>query len=179
MYALVCCLLRLLSFRYYFWLLECVSFLSSSSSLCWCRVFILLSRFIYDMNTCCFSRWRKICAYDILVDFAASIGIWMPHKVVMSLVVLLIECVVQYCVIWHITRIFFCVHSNPWCGSTLDISCTVVYYFAFGDVAQFGHSKFLDILCGVFRCCWLLVRYLRRRVRIGSQWLCVRCCIGF
>jgi hypothetical protein len=43
----------------------------------------------------------------------------------------------------------------------------VVYYFAFGEVAQFGFSYFVDIVCGIFHCCWLLVRYLRRRVTQG------------
>jgi hypothetical protein len=79
----------------------------------------------------------------------------------MFLVMSLVECIVQCYVICHISRILICVRSTPWCGSTLGISCIAVYYFGFGEVAQFGLSYFVNILCGIFRCCWLLVRYLR------------------
>jgi hypothetical protein len=48
----------------------------------------------------------------------------------MLLVVSSVQRVVQCCVISHISRILVCVHSTPWCGSTLSISCIVVQYFA-------------------------------------------------
>jgi hypothetical protein len=152
-----------------------------SFSFLWCfRAFVLLSWCICNINICSCSGRRKSCAYGLLVDFAAFIdsGCDSPH-IDMSLVVSLVECIVQWYVICHISCILFCVRSTLWCGSTLSISCIVVYYFAFGEVAQFGLSYFVDILCGIFHCCWLLVRYLRRRVERGCQWPWVWCSIGF
>jgi hypothetical protein len=46
----------------------------------------------------------------------------------------------------HISRFLVCVRSTPLCGSKLGISYIVVYYFAFGEVAQFGLSYFVDVL---------------------------------
>jgi hypothetical protein len=86
----------------------------------------------------------------------------IPHNVGLLLVVSLKECIARCYMICHISRILVCLRSTPWCGSTLGIFCIVVFYFASGEVAQFGLSYFVGILCGIFHSCWLLVRYLRR-----------------
>jgi hypothetical protein len=51
------------------------------------------------------------------------------------LVVSLIEHIVHYYVICHISRILVCVHNNLSCKSKLGISCNVVYNFAFGEMS--------------------------------------------
>jgi hypothetical protein len=70
----------------------------------------------------------------------------IPHNVGMLLIVSLVEYIVQCCVICLISRILGLVRSTPWYGSALVISCIVVYYFAFGEVAQFGLSYLVDII---------------------------------
>jgi hypothetical protein len=72
------------------------------------------------------------------------------------------------CDLPHFTYLGLC-EQYPWCGSRLGISYIVIYYFAFGEVAKFGLSYFVDIQCGIFHCCCLLVRYLRRRVTRDDQ----------
>jgi hypothetical protein len=47
-----------------------------------------------------------------------------------------------------LTHLGLCVHTL-WYGSTLGISYIEVYYYAFGELAQFGLSYFVDSQCDI------------------------------
>jgi hypothetical protein len=69
-----CVLFAVIAGIYYFWLLGCMSFSVVLRFSVVLQGFFLLSSCICIINTCCYSGWRKSCAYGFLVDFATSIG---------------------------------------------------------------------------------------------------------
>jgi hypothetical protein len=138
------------------WLFDTISgclgvchFWPSFSFLWCCRAFIILSQCICNMNTCYCSGWRKFCAYDFLVDFAASAAGRMWSLTMQACCWLCL----WYSALWYATlRASWSVCTVPLC---VDV-CMASLAFSFGEVAELGLSYFVDTLCGILHCCWLL-----------------------